>query len=252
MTFDDYYSSYVENIFLQARQVMDSDPRAFYAICRNGLFEASLGRAPRGARGAPSGRDARRAAHRRRRNDEPRHAPSRNGDARARLLVWNPIRGRHARRAPEGRVASRFVRALRHRARRARRGWIHERRVLAHRRIALALRALVSSEFADEAGVDCGVFAERRLRRLRLARRGRRVDPRALLVGQWTLLRRRQHRLPRIARKTRRSHGRIRQRPLVHRCAHRRLRARAPAVREDALFVRARRLRFPIAQNRFR
>jgi len=42
MTFDDYYSSYVENIFLQARQLMDSDPRAFYAIAEMAYLKHHL------------------------------------------------------------------------------------------------------------------------------------------------------------------------------------------------------------------
>ena len=42
MTFDDYYSSYVENIFLQARALMDSDPRAFYAIAEMAYLKHHL------------------------------------------------------------------------------------------------------------------------------------------------------------------------------------------------------------------
>jgi hypothetical protein len=42
MTFDDYYSQYVENIFLQARATMDSDPRAFYAIAEMAYLKHHL------------------------------------------------------------------------------------------------------------------------------------------------------------------------------------------------------------------
>jgi hypothetical protein len=41
-TFDDYYASWVENILLQARQLLDSDPRAFYSICEMSYLQQHL------------------------------------------------------------------------------------------------------------------------------------------------------------------------------------------------------------------
>src|ERR1700722_10179906 len=41
-TFDDYYSSYVESIFLQARALMDSDPRAFYSVAEMAYLKHHL------------------------------------------------------------------------------------------------------------------------------------------------------------------------------------------------------------------
>jgi hypothetical protein len=41
-TFDDYYSSYVESIFLQARALMDSDPRAYYAVAEMAYLKHHL------------------------------------------------------------------------------------------------------------------------------------------------------------------------------------------------------------------
>ncbi len=41
-TFADYYSTYVETIFLQARQLLDSDPHAFYGICEMAYLQNHL------------------------------------------------------------------------------------------------------------------------------------------------------------------------------------------------------------------
>jgi hypothetical protein len=46
MTFDGYYANYVGDIFTEARQLMDDQPRAYYAICEMAFLEEHLKQHP--------------------------------------------------------------------------------------------------------------------------------------------------------------------------------------------------------------
>src|SRR5664279_5620105 len=41
-TFDDYYGMFVEDVFLQARQILDAQPRAFYSIAEMAYLQHHL------------------------------------------------------------------------------------------------------------------------------------------------------------------------------------------------------------------
>ena len=228
------------------RQLLESQPRAFYSVAEMAYLEHHLAGPPRGGRRAPQAA-AKRGALRVVGGGvtSPTRCCPRARCSSAISSTASVQRG-HARPRPDRGVAPRLVRPRRHGARRPRRGRFHERRLLAHRRGADHLpAALPGRRRAPARAPRPGSSRDLGSSDFTWHGSGGGTVLRALHRGRGALLRGREHRLrvgtSRCRWSRRPVHGR---RPEPSPTALDGYAAESAPLRADALHVRARRVDF--------